>query len=239
LPELRVYGAQWLTKIDGEYKYPKEILQEAMTKLAQGDGTYEVASVISMKAYQFSITLSLEDHNVWRKVIVPADITFRKFHFVIQAAFRWQGYHLYEFMIFNNDEPIALIACDEEALEDADDIGYPIEMDKKTKLIKYLPQFNRIKYVYDFGDDWTHYIELERVIDDYPQNYPICVDGGGSCPPEDVGGEPGYENFLEVLNNPNHPEHEEMVSWGNMQGYGEFNIENVNFYLKRSLLQRR
>jgi hypothetical protein len=35
----------------------------------------------------------------------------------------------------------------------------------------------------------------------------------GKCPPEDVGGIPGYEAFLEAIADPAHSEHEEMKEW--------------------------
>jgi hypothetical protein len=34
-----------------------------------------------------------------------------------------------------------------------------------------------------------------------------------ACPPEDCGGPPGYEELLEILGNPSHPEHEEKFEW--------------------------
>mgnify|MGYP001591094711 CR=1 FL=1 len=40
-----------------------------------------------------------------------------------------------------------------------------------------------------------------------------CLAGARRCPPEDVGGVSGYENFLVVVKNPKHPEHEEMLDW--------------------------
>ncbi|TYS17825.1 plasmid pRiA4b ORF-3 family protein [Rossellomorea vietnamensis] len=49
-------------------------------------------------------------------------------------------------------------------------------------------------------------------------NYPVCTDGKGSAPPEDVGGEPGFEEFLRVINDKSHPENEHMAGWGEMQG---------------------
>lgn len=229
---------QWLYKSEDGYKHPRDVLVEAMTKLDQREANGETVPIITIKAYQFLITLQLEKYKVWRRVQVPADITFKKLHDVIQAAFRWRNYHLHEFTVFNQEKPIALIVCNEEALYENEDIGYPIGMDKRTKLSQHLPQFNKIEYVYDFGDHWVHSLELEKTIDDYPVNYPICVDGEGNCPPEDVGGEAGYENFLEVISDPDHPEHQDMLTWGKMQEYREFNLEDVNFQLKFALKRR-
>jgi hypothetical protein len=225
-----------ITKIDGDYKELKQVLLDAMAQFAQGKSDEIAKPVICVPAYQFLITLSIESHDVWRRVIVPADITFRKLHFVIQDAFGWQSYHLYEFAILKKDKPVAQIVCDEESMEYVD---CPASMDNKTKLAKYLPEYKQIGYVYDMGDDWVHYIELEKVIDDYDKNYPICVDGEGNCPPEDVGGEGGYEDFLEAISDPKNPEHEDMLEWGEGQEYRKFDIKEVNRRLKRSLGRRR
>jgi hypothetical protein len=96
------------------------------------------------------------------------------------------------------------------------------------KLSEYIPACKRIKYNYDFGDNWEHYIEVERMIDDYDVNYPVCLDGEGNTPPEDVGGKHGYEEFLEVISDERHPEHRGTVIWGEGQGYKDFDIEMVN-----------
>jgi hypothetical protein len=40
--------------------------------------------------------------------------------------------------------------------------------------------------------------------------YPICLAGERACPPEDCGGTPGYENFLEIIND---SKHESMLEW--------------------------
>ncbi|NIQ12082.1 MAG: plasmid pRiA4b ORF-3 family protein, partial [Gammaproteobacteria bacterium] len=37
--------------------------------------------------------------------------------------------------------------------------------------------------------------------------------GERACPPEDIGGIPGYEMFLEAVSDPSHPEHEDMLEW--------------------------
>jgi hypothetical protein len=43
--------------------------------------------------------------------------------------------------------------------------------------------------------------------------YPHFIDGARRAPPEDVGGEPGFEHFLIVMADPNHPEHADLKRW--------------------------
>ena len=102
------------------------------------------------------------------------------------------------------------LVCDKEALEYENDI--PMKLDCDIKLSEYISA--KVKYNYDFGDSWQHYIDVVKVLPDFDHNYPVCIGGEGSTPPEDVGGEQGYEEFLEVIANQNHPEYEGTVNGG-------------------------
>ena len=186
--------------------------------------------IFSCKTIQLKITLNLENHEVWRKVVVPVNITFDDLHDIIQIVFGWQDYHLHEFYIFDGNKPIVNLVCSEEAFEYPNEV--PMIIETGVKLSEYLLKYSRIKYTYDFGDNWEHYIVVEKIIDDYPKNYLKCIAGKGNTPPEDVGGEGGYEDFLEAINDPKHPEHEDMLVWGNSQRYKDFDMEYVNRILK-------
>ena len=71
--------------------------------------------------------------------------------------------------------------------------------------------------LYDMGDSWQHEVVVEEVLPPEPDaRYPMCVAGERACPPEDVGGIWGYADFLEAIQQPDHPEHEEMLTWGRM-----------------------
>jgi len=203
-------------------------------------------SIFGSKAVVLRVTLDLEMHNVWRKIVIPVNMTFSDLHEIIQVAFGWRNYHLHEFYIYNDEKsgsylsinhcgynkdgfkPIVNLVCTEEALDYENDV--PMKFEKGIKLLEYIPA--KIKYNYDFGDNWQHYIEVEKIIDDYGKNYPVCLDGEGDTPPEDVGGESGYEEFLWIMADKKHPEYMNMVKWGMMQGYKDFDIKMVNSMLK-------
>ena len=69
-------------------------------------------------------------------------------------------------------------------------------------------------WVYDYGDNWHHKVKIERAVDMVvPLEHPMCITGQGACPPEDVGGVPGYEQFLQAMVDPARPEHDELVRW--------------------------
>ncbi|MBM7661769.1 hypothetical protein JOC85_002572 [Bacillus mesophilus] len=207
-----------------DYRYPNQDLYRDLEVLAGEAIFYSEALVLHVK-------LNLKNHHVWRKVMVPKRITFPELHETLQIVFGWKDYHLHEFITFKENlerQPIVRLVCHEEALNHPSRI--PMRIETGEKLVDYLPA--KISYLYDFGEGWEHEIIIENERDDYDQNFPVCIDGGGNTPPEDVGGEYGYEAFLKIISNPNHPEHSFMVSWGISQGYSEFDIDMINRSLK-------
>ncbi|MEG6615168.1 plasmid pRiA4b ORF-3 family protein [Peptococcaceae bacterium 1198_IL3148] len=227
---------------DGKNKYikPNEELYKDLE-------TYFGGQIFSTKAVVVKAMLDLEKHRVWRRLVVPVNLVFNRLHKVLQAAFGWKSYHLHEFYIYSNErqvkglsinhsgyhkegyKPIVNLVCDEAAFGYDNDV--PMQLETGIKLSEYIPA--KIKYNYDFGDNWQHYIEVEIVIDDYDKNYAVCLEGEGNTPPEDVGGEHGYQEFLKIIANKEHPEHEHMINWAKGQGYKEFDIETVNRKLRQ------
>ena len=67
-------------------------------------------------------------------------------------------------------------------------------------------------YEYDFGDSWSHRVELlgpaELGAGDLR-----CVDGASRGPLEDSGGPHGYARLLQIVADPQHPEHQEVKFW--------------------------
>ncbi len=201
-----------------------------------------------MKAYQIKIILVDSEPLIWRRVMVPADITFKRLHDVIQFSMGWKDYHLYD---FNIKEENLRITCDEEVIAEyefyskmqltkendphgfiANILKIKPKLSSKVKIDKYLAKGNSIEYIYDFGDYWRHDIILEEVVENYEHGYPICIDAEGACPPEDVGGIPGYKEFLEVIKDKNNPEYDRLKEWADSQYYKEiFDIERTNMFM--------
>ncbi|WP_278320488.1 IS1096 element passenger TnpR family protein [Clostridium vincentii] len=50
-----------------------------------------------MKAYQIKIELIDSKPPIWRRVIIPADVTFKRLHDTIQFAMDWWDRDLYKF----------------------------------------------------------------------------------------------------------------------------------------------
>ena len=103
-------------------------------------------------------------------------------------------------------------------------IGIPNEDDEwfdrevkdatKIKIDRYFCNYNKMKYTYDFGDDWIHDIIIEKVVEtDIKLKNPICIKAKMANLPEDCGGPWGYEELLEILANPKDERYKDMKNW--------------------------
>jgi hypothetical protein len=68
------------------------------------------------------------------------------------------------------------------------------------------------EYEYDFGDGWTHHVELVGDAE-LAAGELICVDGANRGPVEDSGGPGGYTRLLQIVADPEHPEHQDARFW--------------------------
>jgi hypothetical protein len=173
-----------------------------------------------MMMLQFKIQLANVKPAVWRRVIAPATISFDKFHWVIQAAFGWRGYHLYQFSPGGyGTYPVICIPH-----EDYDD---EFEDSQKIKLnVVFDSVGQKFDYNYDFGDDWVHKIILEAITNTKSTKSALLA-GKGACPPEDCGGPHGYVELLKIINSPQHTEREKMLEW---LGLEEGETWNANLF---------
>lgn len=181
-----------------------------------------------MKAYIVKIELQYTEPLIWRRVIMPAGATYNRLHEVIQAVTNFQpDYHLYRFDLPETNQ---VVTNDEHQYHRKN----KIEVRKPTglKIDNYLEKYKKIDYRYDFGDDWLFTIKLEDVVDDYYFGYPTLLAGAETAPPEDVGGVPGFYEFLKAYQNPKHPEHNSMKQWAKSQYFREYDPTWINQWLK-------
>ncbi|MGA8832332.1 MAG: plasmid pRiA4b ORF-3 family protein [Desulfomonilaceae bacterium] len=171
--------------------------------------------------YQMKITLKEVKPPIWRRIQVKGNTTLHALHRTIQTVMGWSDSHLHEFNIFgvSYGDPEQEVGSDE----------------KRVRLNKLdLEEQDKFAYIYDFGDDWEHQIVIEKILPiDEKTQYPICLTGKRSCPPEDCGGSTGYMDLLDVLDDPNDPEYEERIEWIGEDFDSEmFDIEQINRRLK-------
>jgi len=191
--------------------------------------------IIRCESIDLMIKLELEKNTVWRRIITPEDINFLQLHEILQIAFDWKDYHLYEFNVLDQKgKSISNVISEREEVYDLSE-ECPIQIDSETKLKQYLRKDQRIQYCYDYGDNWLHEIVVLGIIPDYDKNYPICVLGEGDAPPEDVGGAIGYNDVLEIVADPQNDDYETTQNWAKNQMYKHFDIEVINRRLKNLL----
>jgi hypothetical protein len=154
---------------------------------------------------RLKVTLDDVQPAVVRRIEVPLGIRLDRLHAVLQAALGWTNSHLWEFRAGETGWGIP----------DRDWGDGPNDAAKAT-LIDVLEDtgVRKLTYLYDFGDGWEHTIKIEHVAAPEPgTSYPRLIEATGRCPPEDIGGPPGYEEFLEAIRDPRHERYAEITEW--------------------------
>jgi len=151
------------------------------------------------------IALADTDPLVWRRVEVPVDASLKMLHDVVQGAMGWLDCHLWEFEVDDRRYGVPDPDWDDDRVFAA----------KNTKLEALLDRgVRRFLYTYDMGDSWEHLLTVEAIEPGQGgTRYPRYVAGERRAPPEDCGGAPGFEAFLEAVADPGHPEHRDVTEW--------------------------
>lgn len=183
-------------------------------------------AVADERELQLKVTLLGTKPPVWRRLLVREGITLADLHQAIQLSMGWFDCHLYSFEV--KGRSYTTLRVD----------PFPDDLDTETTGLRELRLRNKgtkLRYVYDFGDDWTHQIEVEAVSPlDPGAAYPRCLAGRRACPPEDCGGPSGYARLLEAAADTRHPEHAEMEEWlGRRFDPARFDIDEANAALAR------
>lgn len=143
-----------------------------------------------MPGYTCKIVIEDTHPPVWRRVIVPDQITFFELHKIIQILFDWDDAHLHGFHIPSDD-----IVMDDEGGFDLWGNHYN---DFDTNIDFFFKNYKWIRYIYDFGDDWRHKINIEKYEPDYEERSPKLVKYKGDNFMEDSGGVWNWEMNEEV-----------------------------------------
>lgn len=176
------------------------------------------------KLYQIKVVLKDSKPPIWRRLLVSSEIRLYDLHKVIQIAMGWTNSHLHQFEVGGEYYGIPH--------------GYdwePVIDEREVRMSEIAPaEGKKFAYEYDFGDSWGHDVIIEKILPIEPgEQYPKCIKGKRACPPEDVGGIWGYEEFLEAMKDPNHAEHVSYAEWwGGQFDPEEFDMEETNQALK-------
>jgi hypothetical protein len=112
---------------------------------------------------------------VWRRLLVSSETNLADLHEILQLAFGWSGFYLYEFRIhgrtFGEERSVCL----------ADLQLHPGE---------------RFRYCYNFFVFWECDVRLEAILPRQGElTHPRCVGGRHPAPDEDDGGAWGYQQL--------------------------------------------
>ena len=176
------------------------------------------------RIYELKIQLEHIRPLIWRRFQVPAETRLDRLHVIIQWVMGWSNYHLYEFVAGKNHY----------GKSSPYDDDFKVISAAKTPLDEVLTKEKQhIRYVYDFGDDWVHRLQLVKIFE--TEEFPsyLCLAGERACPPEDCGSFTGYEEILEQLALPEEEREPELMEWIGDYDPDKFSIELLNRKLRR------
>ena len=178
------------------------------------------------QVYQLRIELLYLEPAIWRRILVPDAIKLHQLHVALLWTMGWAGGHLHEFVIGHNHYGVP---------DPYYDTPPQVQREDRVTLAAALGARKFFIYLYDFGDGWEHRVTVEKILPPDPgRKLPHCLDGANACPPEDVGGPPGYVDFLQAINDPKHEEHASMLEWcGGSFDPTAFRLDHVNTTLRQ------
>lgn len=179
-----------------------------------------VAKLTTLQA-QLRIELKGIEPLIWRRILVPENITLPKLHVALVGAMGWMGGHLHEYEI----------ARLRYGVPDPDWPDGGMQDERRVRLKPLIESgMRRFAYIYDLGDHWEHVVTVEDLVMPSPDRPPVwCLAGENACPPEDVGSTDGYASFLAAIRDPKHEDHAQMLEWvGGSFDPAAFNLDDVN-----------
>jgi len=178
--------------------------------------------------FQIKVFLKYSKPPIWRRVLVRSDTRLDQMHEIIQAVMDWDDSHLHQFIIDDEYYGYHPFANAPDLLDS-----------RKFELSDFMgKEGDKFIYEYDFGDSWEHILLLEKILPaEAGVHYPTCTAGERACPPEDIGGMWGYDEFLEALADPDHEMYEEYIDWVEDEFDPEaFDLEGTRKYLESIIL---
>lgn len=118
------------------------------------------------------------DPPIWRRLQLSSETTLTRLHHVLHVVMGWREYHLHGYVIDGVEYGPQTQAG---GLPVIGERGLPL-----TYLVRTAPA--QFIYPYDFGDGWTHTVDVEAITRPVRgKRYPVCFAGERVCPPEDAG----------------------------------------------------
>lgn len=123
---------------------------------------------------------------VWRRVELPSTLMLDELHDLLQLLFDWTDSHLHRFAlgasVWDREAELFLCPYDVEAGEQDGTPTCEVRLDETLADVG-----DRLRYVYDYGDDWMVLLKVEKVLPGAPGR-PRVTGGRRGVPGEDIGG---------------------------------------------------
>jgi len=179
---------------------------------------------------------------IWRRVLVSNQWALASLHGYLQWVMGWTDSHAHEFEVGEG-----VVAPDwwiREIGFDRNTTGYRDERRISVAAVAAeIGAGGEFEYRYDMGDGWRHRIVVESLpplAETLDLPLPVCLAGENACPPENVGGPPGYALFVEILADRSHEQHQDMVRWvGGVFDSKGFDLNRLNRDYKGAKKRRR
>jgi hypothetical protein len=147
--------------------------------------------------FRLTVTVLETKPPIWRRILVPADISFARLHVILQALFGWSEESDHQFSIGD----INLGSADDTS-------GIDLDNERKFRLRQYVPkEYPEFYYGYDIERaGWMIAIRYEGELPAKPGDAPYrCEDGEHGILPEGAGG-PEVYNAIMAGKQPNGPD---------------------------------
>lgn len=145
-----------------------------------------------MKAFQLKVMIKNSKPPIWRRLVVPAGITFSQLSMILNEAMGWGECYLFEFEFYHLQRRIF-----ENAEEFAGMDYYDYQNASQTFIREYLEENDWFSYIHDSREDWAHRVTVEKILEDWEYDYPQIIKYKGSCPND--AGQYDMEAVNEVL----------------------------------------
>jgi len=172
------------------------------------------------------------DEKVTRSFLVPLEMNFAALHAILQVGFGWTDSYGHQFSLKNG----AILIGGESNLAYGNLVAQSPNIptsSEDSRLSTYIPGIRRIKYVYNFGRGWLVDIKVRKAPKADGGPFVQCTGGGGTTPPEDCGGPPGYDELCEILLDRHHDEYAETREWVQGNRNAKFNLDRINAKLQK------
>lgn len=132
-----------------------------------------------MKAYQLKVQIRDSHSPIWRRVIVPAGLSFSQLSVILNEVMEWYGDHSYIFIFAGLEIQV------EEKTEYFGNGEYNAVDAAETMIEPYLDLEGWFEYIYDRADFWVHQVTIEKIVPNYDKNYAQVTEYKEKTPYED------------------------------------------------------